>query len=156
MQFIDYTKCSSIESIEREISAMSGKRLITPEQAESVSAKKILDFFNSPLGKRVLNADNVYREFKYSILAPGELIDTEWAQEQILFQGVVDCCIEERGELTIIDFKTDIVTEKTVDGRAMEYQPQLMAYEYAVERIMGKKAAEKYLYFFHTGTAVKL
>ena len=60
------------------------------------------------------------------------------SEDEILLQGVVDCCIEEHGELTVIDYKTDYVNQKTLHARAALYTPQLRAYASAMERITGK------------------
>jgi ATP-dependent helicase/nuclease subunit A len=133
---------------------MEERRFITHEQANAVKPEKILRLFQTDLGRRILNAGKVRREFKYSVLAPGRIVDPAWGEEKILFQGVVDCCLEEADCLTVIDFKTDRVTLQTMAERAQAYRPQLDAYAYALERITGKPVREKYLYFFETARAV--
>ena len=65
----------------------------------------------------------------------------------------VDCCIEEQGELTIIDYKTDYVNDKTVEERAKLYEGQLKTYAEAMNRITKKHVRQAILYFLHTGQA---
>ena len=71
-------------------------------------------------------------------------------------QGVVDCCIEEHGKLTIIDYKTDYVTQETIQQRAEYYTGQLDAYAEAMERILGLPVRETVLYFLRCGQAVTI
>ena len=78
------------------------------------------------------------------------------SEDEIMLQGVVDCCIEEDGELTVIDFKTDRVSEAMLAERSEKYRPQLEAYSAALERIFEKKVREKILYFFAAKKAIKL
>jgi len=68
--------------------------------------------------------------------------------EQILLQGVVDCAIIEDDGITVIDFKTDYVTEETVDQVADSYKMQVRTYASAMERIYQKPVKARLLYFF--------
>ena len=68
--------------------------------------------------------------------------------EQVLLQGVVDCALVEADGITIIDFKTDRVTEETVESVANGYSPQVDTYAEALSRIYGLPIKAKMLYFF--------
>ena len=68
--------------------------------------------------------------------------------ESVLLQGVVDCAILEENGITIVDFKTDYVTEETVELVAMRYTQQVNAYACALGRIFEKEVIGKALYFF--------
>ena len=105
--------------------------------------------------RRVLAAEGVHREFKFSLLAPASLLDPAGTGETLL-QGVVDCWLEEPDGLTVIDYKTDRVSRSGQAARAAEYAPQLRAYVWALERITGKRVNAAYLYFFSTGEAIRL
>ena len=102
----------------------------------------------SELGRRIRSADRVLREFKFSILVPVNELLGGACTDEVLLQGVVDCCIEENGGLTVIDYKTDYVTPETAEARAKEYRPQLSAYALAMERVTGKRVKESVLWFF--------
>ncbi len=69
--------------------------------------------------------------------------------EEILLQGVVDCCIEEQGELTIIDYKTDYVNNNNISERAGLYEGQLKTYAGAMSRVTGKPVRQAIIYFLH-------
>lgn len=86
----------------------------------------ILDFFLSPTGRRILQASQVWRELRFSLLVPAENWFSVPPGEEILLQGVVDCCIREGGALTVIDYKTD-----RVSGPALEARRRTMPARYA-------------------------
>jgi len=154
MQFADFAACVSPGGVERERTRLRTLGILTQEQAEAVDMKMIERFFASETGKRILNADRVLREFKFSLLVPaGELLGGDGADE-ILLQGVVDCCIEEQGELTVIDYKTDRVSAAAAEKRAETYLPQVNAYALAMEKITGKPVRECILWFFSAESAV--
>jgi len=48
--------------------------------------------------------------------------------EKVLLQGVVDCALLEEDGITILDFKTDYVTEETIEVVADHYRPQVQTY----------------------------
>ncbi len=147
MQHIDIAKTDTIEDIRNEIDRLCRQGFMDERQAQAVAAGDILAFFRSSLGERLKNADHVEREFQFSLLTPAGMWDSNMPEDEtVLLQGVVDCCIEEQGELTIIDFKTDGVIEPE------KYTPQLRAYAYAMERIMEKPVREMILWYVRKRT----
>jgi ATP-dependent helicase/nuclease subunit A len=89
-------------------------------------------------------------------LDAGEAYDPAWEGEEILLQGVVDCAILESDGIILVDFKTDRVSEETLDLKVQRYKSQVDAYAGALARIYEKPVKEKYLYFFHMNRAVKV
>ena len=105
----------------------------------------------------MLHAERREREFKFSLLCDAGELFPDAADEQVLLQGVVDCCIEEDGALTVIDYKTDAVrTEAEIAARADYYAGQLRAYAAALRRIFGKPVKECVLYFLAAGRSVSV
>ena len=78
------------------------------------------------------------------------------AGEEVLLQGVADCCIREGDALTVVDYKTDYVTAETLAARASEYAPQVRAYAAALTRLLGKPVREGVLFFLRTGESVSI
>lgn len=154
LQFIDYAKAQSLDGIRSEIERLRAASYLTDRQAEAVDAGAILRLFESDLGRRIMSADKLLREFKFSILCPAEDFFDGGEGENVLLQGVIDCCIEEAGELTIIDYKTDSVRGAALYERAKIYEGQLRAYAIALGRMTGKPVRECALYFLHAGEAV--
>ena len=155
MQYARPEACRDPESAAAEVARLREKRFLRPEQAAAVDPRKLSEWYASPLGRRVLAAEGVHREFKFSLLAPASLLDPAGTGEMLL-QGVVDCWLEEPDGLTVIDYKTDRVSRSGQAARAAEYAPQLRAYAWALERITGKRVNAAYLYFFSTGEAIRL
>lgn len=154
LQFIDYAKAKDKDGIRSEIARLEAGKFISSRQAEAVSADAIFKLFNSPLGERIRAAEKVRREFKFSLLCPAESFFREGEGEEILLQGVIDCCVEENGELTVIDYKTDRVKGEALKERAEVYAGQVRAYAIAANRIIGKPVKECVLYFLEAGEEV--
>ncbi|MDR0952300.1 MAG: helicase-exonuclease AddAB subunit AddA [Oscillospiraceae bacterium] len=153
MQRIDFSKVGSLSEIKDEIARLSAAGFLDELSANSVDSDTIFRFFSSPLGQRVLAADKLWREFRFSLLVPAiELLPNSGAKdEKILLQGIIDCCVQESGVLTIIDYKTDHVTPETLAEKSAHYAPQLQTYMRAMAKITGKPVASGVLVFLRSG-----
>ncbi len=157
LQYMDFACTGSREAIREEIGRMEREAYLRPEEAQAVDAEAIYGLFASPLGKRMLAAKRMQREFKFSLLwDAGEIFGCAGGEE-LLLQGVVDCFLEEEDGLVVIDYKTDHVTgEQQMLARAEDYRPQLQTYAAALERICQKPVKECVLYFLSLGKEVKI
>ncbi len=159
MQYLDFSKTGSREEVEDQIYRLEAERFIDRAQAEAVDPDVILAFFRSELGQRLLASHAVEREFKFTMLVPAAEYypQAEGSDDRIMLQGVVDCWFEEKdGTITVVDFKTDRVSESTVQARAEEYRSQLEVYTKALAEIMGKKVGRRFLWFFALGIAMEI
>ena len=156
MQYIRYEACTGEQAVAGELRRLVDEGYLLEEQAACVPPEKIMALFSSPLGGRILGAPEAVREFKFSVLADGSILDPALAGEKILLQGVTDCCLLEPDGLCVIDYKTDRVQPGGEQVRAEYYRGQLNAYADALSRIFGRPVKEKILYFFATDTAVTL
>lgn len=148
MQYIHYEACTSRGGVEKEIQRIIDENRISDQQASLVDAGKIAALFTTPLGKKLSCGADVVREFKFSILDDANQYCPGVAGEEVLLQGVVDCAIMDADGITVIDFKTDYVTEETLPELVRRYTPQVTAYANALERIFEKNIKARYLYFF--------
>ena len=153
MQYLPYDRCSTEAEIGKELEHLVEKKQLTQKQADAVDPMKSLRFFRSEIGKRVLSAPHLEREFKFSVLEDGSILNEELKGEKILLQGVADCCILEEDGITILDFKSDRIQPGQEPERGKYYQGQLDAYSRALSRIFGIPVKERVLYFFATDTA---
>ena len=96
------------------------------------------------------------REFKFSILVDAEKFCPSLTEDRVLLQGVVDCAILEDDGITVIDFKTDSVTDETVMTTAEGYRLQVMAYGDALSRIYELPVKRSVLYFLRIGKEVDI
>lgn len=156
MQYLDFSKTGSLEEIQAELRRLVAEEFLTAQQAEAVSPDQIARIFAGPVGQRIRSADRVIREFKFSVLTDASIYDPAGRGEQMLLQGVTDCCLIKDGALTVIDFKTDRVAPGEEETAAKRYQSQLDAYSLALGRIFALPVAEKILYFFRTDTVIFL
>ena len=148
LQYIRYYACTDEAAVKAEISRLVDENYISKEQGDLVDCGKIAKFFSTDLGHKLRTGEQVLREFKFSILDDGEKYAAGLDGEQVLLQGVVDCALVEHDGITVIDFKTDRVTEETVDRVAMGYAEQVETYADALSRIYGLPIKAKLLYFF--------
>ena len=155
LQHIDYAKTGSETALREELSRLTEQKFLTPRQAKSVDLGCILRLFASPIGRRIMNANRLWREFKFSLLCPAEKLFPGGEGESVLLQGVIDCMIEENGGITIIDYKTDRVRGDETLERAKGYAKQLEAYAYAAQRMTGRPVRECVLYFLYSGEIVR-
>ena len=148
MQYIRYENCTDLQSVKQEICRMVKEGMISEACETAVDPAMIWEFFATPLGQRLRSAEEVLREFKFSILDSGVQYDERLQEDSILLQGVVDCAIIEPSGITVLDFKTDRVTEQTLMPTADSYRLQVRAYANALSRIFGREVVSAQLYFF--------
>ena len=156
MQYIRYEDCDSPEAVRMEVQRLVSKRFITEEQGSLVNCEKIARFFGSEIGKKLRSGTSYIREFKFSILDDAGSYGESLEGEEVLLQGVVDCALLEEDGITLLDFKTDYVTEETLPSLVERYRPQVETYAHALSRIYQKKVKKAYLYFFHLDRFVEV
>ena len=148
MQYISYENCTSVDAIRSEAEKLVKRGFLTEQQLESIDFEMLMVFFDSPLGQKLQSGVPYLREFKFSILEQGSRYDPSLKGEQVLLQGVVDCAILEDDGITVLDFKTDYVTEQTLSTAINRYTAQVSAYADALQRIYEMPVKKRYLYFF--------
>ena len=116
-----------------------------------IDCDAIARFFESDVGWRLRVGNSVLREFKFSVLDNGEKYGPGLEGEQVLLQGVVDCALVEPDGITIVDFKTDRVSESQLPQAVERYRLQVETYREAMERIFETDVKKCLLYFFHLG-----
>jgi ATP-dependent helicase/nuclease subunit A len=167
MQHLDLSKVSDIKDIDEQITFLISKEFITPEQAEAVNKYKILNFFISELGRRLLSVFNstgkVYREVAFYIDLPSTVINKElpeeiYKDEMVRLQGIIDCYFEEEdGNIVLLDYKTDYIGEEvTIEDIKKRYEVQINYYSDTLEKITEKKIKDKFLYLFYNGEIVSM
>ena len=148
MQYLDYSACADADQIRNQVEEMAANRLITEEQARLVNCDDIAAFFETEYGTMLQQGIPYVREFKFSILDDGSHYGEGLEGEEVLLQGVVDCALLEDDGITVLDFKTDRVTEENLPILVDQYRSQLRVYGSALERIYHKKVKKACLYFF--------
>jgi ATP-dependent helicase/nuclease subunit A len=165
MEHLDLKDNLKKSGIINTIKQMENKKLLTEAESKiaiSTYAEKIEEFFQSKIGKRIINSSAVYREAPFVLRKKANDISGSLNKDDlILVQGIIDCYFIEDGEAVIVDYKTDKIDvtkeiEFQINNLKSEYKDQIELYKEAVERITGKKVKECYLYLFSIGKEVKI
>jgi ATP-dependent helicase/nuclease subunit A len=165
------------ESIEKTIEKLLADSAITAVVAECIDTESILAFFQSELGKTVLdNSKNVLRDWPFTFALPAlelpnsnhepritnhESRTTNDARrtthdETIIVQGIIDMLVQTSQGLIVIDFKTDDISAGQVTGRAELYRQQLNLYARAASAILKSESIAKWLYFLTPARAFEV
>ena len=156
MQYLDINTPAKEGAVQENVAQMVEKRRLTLQQAETVDCRKLAAFLASPLAERIRRDEQALREYPFTLLVNADDYVGEVNGEELLLQGVVDCCFREDGKLVVVDFKTDRIQPGEEVQRAAVYRGQLEAYSKALEKILQTEVKEKVLYFFATDTAYTL
>lgn len=146
MQYADFA--AAREDIEAQLQLLTDEGYLTQAQADSVDIEKARSFIDSELVTRCLNADKVYKEYRFNIRIPAKRVDPEieesLSEETVILQGAVDLAFVEDGELVIVDYKTDRV--KAPEDLAERYASQLLLYKDAMEECLSLPVKECLIY----------
>ena len=148
MQYIRYAACMDPEGIQAELDRMEAAGILTSRQRDMVKVQTLAKFFDSEIGSKLRIGTEYIREFKFSILDDGSNYGDGLDGEQVLLQGVVDCALLEADGITVLDFKTDYVTEENLSALTERYRPQVQTYAQALGRIYRRPVKASWLYFF--------
>lgn len=158
MQHIDRSKEITYRSVSEKLDELVRMDFMTSEQKKTVNIDQILGFYQSSVGRKVLEAKKVWREMPFSMMVKTGYVYLDWKgqDERILVQGVIDCMFEdENGDIILVDYKTDRIKgifaggfEEARSELVKRYQKQIELYVKAIEEITKKKVAQKILYFF--------
>ncbi|NMB12791.1 MAG: UvrD-helicase domain-containing protein [Firmicutes bacterium] len=160
LQQLDLTKDLTKASVlENEALRLVKQGFLTEKQLDVIDLESIGRFFQGALGKRLLQRPKaVRREVPFTLATP---VDEVYGQagmddDHVIVQGVIDCLVEEREGILLIDFKTDRVSRQSVHKVAASYRVQIDQYCRAVEMIFGQKVWQAYLYFLQKDLAVPM
>jgi ATP-dependent helicase/nuclease subunit A len=156
---IDLSKPVTEKAVEEIKERLLAEDVIAKGVMEYVRADLITGFFESELGKAVLDTDNtVWREWPFSFAAPAADVGGvgDLGEEIVVVQGIIDILVRTPKGLLVIDLKTDNISAGEAVERAKFYQRQLDFYGRAAEKILGEKAAGRWLYFLKPGCAAEV
>jgi ATP-dependent helicase/nuclease subunit A len=172
------------ESIEKTIEKLLADSAITASVAECIDTESILAFFESELGKIVLDSGNtVLRDWSFTFAFSASefpftnydfrfaIHDSQFTNheprttsderratrdETIVVQGIIDMLVQTSQGLIVIDFKTDDISAGQVTGRAELYRQQLNLYARAASAILKSESIAKWLYFLTPARAFEI
>ena len=155
MQIVDLSKVSNLNDIKEEINLAVKKNILTQTQADTINPYKVLKFFKSNLGKRMLKAPFLKREQAFYLqIGIRDIFEAEGEfkhivnNDTLMVRGIIDAYFEEDGEIVIVDYKTDFVNEENKNEVINRYTKQLEIYSKALNQLTGKNIKEAYIYLF--------
>ena len=131
------------QAVTEGLDALAGREILQPAEREAVDAGVLCAFYESPLGQRLLAAGTVEREWPFTLLC----------EQQLILQGVLDCCFLEEDGWVLIDYKTDRIAPDMI---ALRYRSQLRWYMRALRDITGQPVKEACLYALEHGTFIPI
>ena len=154
LQYLDFSN----RDVAGQIDSLVERDLLTPAQGAAVDRRALERFLDASLAEEIRRSDRVLREYRFTLLMDaGDYDPAAVSGDQILLQGVVDCCFETAEGLAVVDFKTDRVsTAAETADRAEQYRPQLEAYSRALEQVLERPVVRRVLYFLRSGETVEL
>lgn len=159
MQLIDIKQNINIDTIKRTMEQLKINEVITPAQASKLNPNTINNFFNSELGKRILNSNRVIRELHFTYLEKANKIFDTVSDDTVSMQGVIDICFIDGDEWVLIDYKTDYIKELTnefIEIEREKHQSQVSLYAKALEKLTGIRVKEKYIVLLNKNYAIRV
>jgi ATP-dependent helicase/nuclease subunit A len=160
---LELTRPISKDAIEQTKKKLITDGAIAKAVAEQIDGGSVMKFFESDLGRTVLDPENsVWREWPFTFGLPAvELAESSHeapvaSDEIIVVQGIIDMLIKTPKGLLVIDFKTDRITPGRVAERADLYRRQLGLYGRAAAAILKTETIAKWLYFLTRATAIEV
>ncbi len=158
MQHLNLSGDLTANGIVAQIDAMIDNQLLTEEQGAVVRKKSgnIARFFQSEIGRGMLDAQEIYRELPFSQTIAANILKPQIdSAEKIFIQGIIDVLFKDAaGNWILLDYKTD--RDNTDEYFQSEYREQINFYTRAVEAIAHVKVAEKYLYLLGAGRFINM
>ncbi len=171
LQFFDMDSLLK-NGAEEELSRLGERGFLSEENLVRVKSRlnEIKLFEKSELLRQMRSAKRLWREFRFTTELPARYFTRDPEKKRalegvnILTQGVIDCLIEdEGGELHLVDYKTDRLSQKELSSRELARQKlteshalQLSYYSLAIEKIFGKKPRELRVYSLPLGDCVEI
>jgi ATP-dependent helicase/nuclease subunit A len=158
MDFANIYNGDVVSNLREHRKKMVDDLFIYEEDDALVSEKKVLDFLDTDLSKRMSEAakkDMLYLEQPFVLSVNAHTVREEFPEsEKILVQGVIDVYFEEDGKLVLMDYKTDRVDsgEELIN----RYKTQLDYYAEALSRLEKKPVAEILIYSFALSKVIRV
>ncbi len=146
-----------VRDVSRRLDELAEEGRIGKEARKLVKARVLWEFFESPLGKRMIRAyreGRLHKEQQFMIGIPAREMDVADSDELVLIQGMIDAYMEEEDGLVLVDYKTDYV--ESGEELLRRYRVQMQYYIRALEQVSGKRVKEAVIYSLGLKEEVRL
>lgn len=159
LECMDYSMESEKEQVDGLLKKLVTDKIMDPQAAETIATEQIVTFLHSSIGQRMKTAalkGQLKREQPFVFGIPARELHKEAKEEErILIQGIIDAYFIEDGQLVIVDYKTDRVSQRDGDQKLLQlYQVQLEYYARALHQLTGLPVKAAYIYSFSLGKEI--
>ncbi|HMP83665.1 MAG TPA: UvrD-helicase domain-containing protein [Verrucomicrobiota bacterium] len=158
LQLASLERLGDAEGLRGEAGRLRDGGALSAEEFDALDFAALIRFWQSETGRGFLaNREFAHREIPFTAkFTPEDFVlcglkVPPAAGEFIVVQGVADLAVILPGEIRLLDFKTDDVTEAMIGERTREYTPQLRTYALALGRIYGRPVTRCLLHFLTRG-----
>lgn len=152
MATMDFSHTDSVEDIEEEITRLVQTGRLRQEERNVLNGKKLLRFFESPLGRAMKKADTegtLHREQPFVMGKPAyEIFPEREEGDSVLIQGIIDGYYETEDGIVLMDYKTDSLKQGEEQELIRRYETQMILYKKALENMLNKPVVDCILYSF--------
>lgn len=101
MQYLDFARPADEQSVREQVMQLRERRQLTPEQAAAIDVHEIAQFLRSPAGAAHPTGGNALQGIPICASRPRRrsMTPRSMSGEQMMLQGVVDCCFDTRRAL---------------------------------------------------------
>ncbi len=142
LQYVNFAEQLNDDYFGKLIEQLVALRVIRKESVRLVDFEAIRWFAGTKLGARLAASNlQIHRELNIAFPNPnntGQLV-----------RGRIDLTLFEPDQITVIDYKTDRVTQENLPERTEFYRPQVAAYSEQIKKIARVSKLESYLVFLH-------
>jgi ATP-dependent helicase/nuclease subunit A len=158
LELLDLIRIKTREDLAREMERLIAEGLINPEDAKKLKQDYIYNFVSSTVAARMRKAHSLNKLYKEKQFVMGiracEVMEDTDSDELILIQGIIDVFFEEDGELVLLDYKSDLVSQE--EQLRKRYRVQLDYYRRALEQMLKKRVKEMIIYSLPLGREVRI
>lgn len=157
MQYLRENLSYDLQKVKDLIQDLLRREIITEKEAENINPYSILQFTKSAIWEELQQAKEIQREKAFYIQIPAKEIYQKELTENILVQGIIDLYyINKKGELILVDYKTDYVEKGNEKELVIKYRKQLDLYKQALEEALNRKVEKSYIYSTYLGKEIEI
>ncbi len=139
----------STEYVEAELQKLNAALALQDDEIGNIDPAKIAQFFNSPLGERMLKSRKIEREYPIFAEVSAESIYVPDRTDNVIVQGRADMFFYEEDGIVLVDYKSD--SRENLKNEFEAYRKQLSIYKTILPIITGVKVKGIYIYSFSEG-----
>ena len=151
MEHIDFT-IDSEDKLEKHAMELIDKRIMFEDEMDRVRPfySRIMSFLRSGIADEIRRSPEVLREVQFSLSVKARDIGQGNNDEKIILHGIIDLAYRIGNEYVVVDYKSNMVDDQTMEKLAQHYFVQMKMYRMALERIKKLKVRNCYLWFIRS------